>query len=52
VGWVLAIDFGTTNTMAAFADDGGSPVVRQYLPYGAAPYCAGPSGATPYGASS
>ena len=37
MSWVLAIDFGTTNTTAAFADDGGPPMVLEldnskYLP--------------------
>jgi actin-like ATPase involved in cell morphogenesis len=37
MGWVLAIDFGTSYTTAAFADDGGSPVMLEvensrYLP--------------------
>jgi hypothetical protein len=37
VGWVLAVDFGTSNTTAAFADDGAPAVVLEvdnskYLP--------------------
>jgi molecular chaperone DnaK (HSP70) len=37
VSWVLAVDFGTSNTTAAFADDGGAPQLlqvenSQYLP--------------------
>jgi len=37
VSWVLAVDFGTSNTTAAFADDGGVPQLlqvenSQYLP--------------------
>jgi len=36
-GWVLAVDFGTSNTTAAYAADGGAPAVlqvenSQYLP--------------------
>jgi actin-like ATPase involved in cell morphogenesis len=30
VSWVLAVDFGTSNTAAAFADDGGAPLVLEF----------------------